>query len=105
MPDRDYAEIFRMKQSMSGQISSKIDHDYALYAGASLDDGLTMSFVDVCLRNKLINERLTPLVKLYRVYLDQRRKAYFVTERADIISLLGFILGVKDEHIRGSIEE
>ncbi len=105
MPDRDYAEIFRMKQSMSGQISTYIDHDYALYAGANLDDGLTMAFIDVCLRNNLLKQSLVPLVKLFRAYLDQRRKAHFVTERADIISILGFILGVKDEHIRGSDEE
>lgn len=105
MSTRDYAEIFRIKSTMSGQIASTIDHDYALYAGASFEDANTMAFIDICLRNKIISERLIPLVKLYRVYLDQRRKAYFASERADIVSILGFILGVKDEHKRFSDKE
>jgi hypothetical protein len=95
-------ETLRKKASMSQKIVSQKDADYALYAGASYDDADKMAKVDVMLEFGLIPEKYVPFVKLYRAFLNQRRKAFFASVGCTEISKLGFLLGIKDERIKAT---
>jgi len=85
-------ELIRRKASMSAQIVTQVDHEYAWYVGANYEIGKKMAMVDTMLKHGLINPKLIPFVKLYRSYLDQQRKAYF-SNLCTEITKLGFLLG------------
>ena len=103
MPTRqDSMEVVRKKVSMSQQIVSRKDKDYALYAGAFLDDADNMAKIDTMLEFGLIPKDFVPFVKLYRAYLDRRRKAFFASVGCSEISKLGFILGMKIGKIKAT---
>jgi len=88
----DLIELIRRKSSMSADIVSKKDPEYGWYAGSSLDVARQMAVVDTFLKHGLLPASSIPLVKLYRAYLDQLRKA-FLSSTATEITKLGFILG------------
>ena len=103
MPKRyEGLEIMRKKASMSQQIVSQKDKEYAWYAGASLDDADKMAKIDTMLKHGLIPKDFIPFVKLYRSFLNQRRKAFFASVGCTEISKLGFLLGLKSVRIKAS---
>lgn len=89
---QDLIELIRRKASMSAQIVTKIDSEYAWYVGANYEIGKKMAMIDTMLKHGLINAELIPIVKLYHSYLDQQRKAYF-SNLCTEITKLGFLLG------------
>ena len=91
-------EIMRRKAGMGERLGKK-DNEYSFYSGGSFEIGRKMAMVDTMLKNKLIPEKMVPFVKLYRSYLDQQRKAFFVTVGSDVITKLGVLLGLKDDRI------
>ena len=91
-------ESMRRRSSMSQKLSVK-DQEYAWYAGASMDIADKMAVVDVMLKNGLIPKNMIPLVKLYRAYLDQKRKAFFASIGSTEITKLGLLLGLKDDRV------
>jgi len=93
-------EIMRKKASMSQQIVSQKDADYALYAGASLEDADKMSKIDTVLEFGLIPKPYVPVVKLYRAFLNRRRKAFFASVGSTEITKLGFLLGLTGKKMR-----
>jgi hypothetical protein len=86
-------ELIRRKASMSAEIVSKKDAEYSLYSGASWDTASKMALVDTILKNDLINPNLRFIIKLYRSYLNQQRKAFFASVGSTEITKLGFIQG------------
>jgi len=91
-------ESVRKKAGMGERLSVK-DKEYAYYAGGSFEIARKMAMVDTMLNNGLINPKLLSFVKLYRSYLDQQRKAFFVTIGSDVITKLGILLGLRDDRI------
>jgi len=89
---QDLIELIRRKASMSTQIVTKVDSDYALYVGANYEIGKKMAMIDTMLKHGLLDARLIPFVNFYRSYLDQQRKAYFANLCTEITKL-GFMLG------------
>lgn len=90
--NQDLMELIRRKASMSAQIVSQVDKEYALYVGANPELGKKMAIIDTMLKNGLIPKNMVMFVKLYRDYLDQQRKAYFANLCTEITKL-GFLLG------------
>jgi hypothetical protein len=86
-------EIFKAKASMSADIVSRKDPEYAYYSGASFEIASKIAMIDTLLKNKLIPENFIVFVKLYRSYLDQQRKAFFASVGSTEITKLGFIQG------------
>lgn len=100
MPSKpDIMEMVRQKSSMSKQIVSLKDKDYAYYSGASFEIASTMAKIDTFLKYGLLPAKIIPLVKLYRAYLDQQRKAFFASVGCTEISKLGFLLGLENDTI------
>ena len=95
----DTFEAIRRKAGMGERLGAK-DHEYGDYAGASFELGEKMATVDTMLKNGLIPKDMVPLVKLYRSFLNQHRKAFFAGVGCDVITKLGMMLGVKDDTIR-----
>lgn len=95
MPKRSYdlIEIIKRKASMSADIVTNKDIEYAYYSGGSFETVSRIAVIDTMLKNGLIPEKLKIFAKLYRSYLDQQRKAFFASVRCDVISQLGFIQG------------
>jgi len=98
----DLFETIRQKTSMSKQIVSNKDKEYAWYSGASFEIASKMAMIDTMLKNGLIPEKFVIFVKLYRSYLDQQRKAFFASVGSDVITKLGFILGLEEDSISAS---
>jgi len=71
------------------------DADYSSYSGASLDIASKMAAIDVFLSSGLIDPKIAPIVKLYRAYLNQQRKAFFASVGSTEVTKLGFILGLR----------
>ena len=94
----DLLEAIRRKASMSAQIVEK-DKDYGLYAGASFETAQSMAALDVFMDVGILPERMRPLMKLLRVFLDRERKAFFASVGCTEISKLGFILGVVEKRL------
>ena len=90
--NQDIMELIKRKASMSAQIVSQVDSEYALYVGANPEIGRKMAIIDTMLKNGLIPEKMVMFVKLYRSYLDQQRKAY-MSNLCTEITKLGFLLG------------
>lgn len=101
MPVRKYdiLENIRQKASMSKQIVTTKDHEYAFYVGGSFEVTRKMAIIDTMLKNGLISESMVLFVKLYRSYLDQQRKAFFASVGSTEITKLGFLLGLSDDSI------
>lgn len=95
-------ELIRRKASMSSQIVTDKDPEYAWYAGASWDIAHKMATIDMMLKHGLIPKKVVPLAKLYRAYLDQQRKAWLSSVGSDIITKLGFILGDTRKVVRAN---
>lgn len=89
----DLLEIVKRKASMSADIVSNIDGDYSSYSGGSFETVSKIAIIDTMLKNNILPESVKLLVKLYRSYLNQQRKAFFASVRCDVISQLGFIQG------------
>ncbi len=85
-------ELIRQKKSMAAQIS-KLDGDYASYAGGSLEISSKIAMIDFLIEEDLLGESFNPLLKLYRSYLFKQRKAFFATAGSTEITKLGFIQG------------
>lgn len=103
MPKRyDLMERIRQQASMSKQIVSTKDPEYAWYSGASFEIADTMASIDTFLKHGLIPKPFIPIVKLYRAYLDQCRKAFFASIGSTEITKLGFLLGLEDDTIRAT---
>ena len=94
----DSFESIRKKAGMGERLSVK-DQEYAWYVGASFRTASKMAMIDTMLKHGLIPQQLVPFVKLYRSYLDQQRKAFFVTIDSDVITKLGILLGLRDDRI------
>jgi len=101
MPTRNYdlLENIRQKASMSKQIVSRKDSEYAYYVGGSFEVTKRMAIIDTMLKAGMIPEPMILLVKLYRSYLDQQRKAFFASVGSTEITKLGFLLGLSDDSI------
>lgn len=91
-------EVVRQKAGMGERLGNK-DKEYAFYAGASYEIARKMAMIDTMLKHGLLPKKLVPFVKLYRSYLDQQRKAFFVSVGSDVITKLGVLLGLKDDRI------
>jgi len=101
MPHKpDILESIRQKASMSKQIVTNKDAEYGWYAGGSFEIESKAAKIDLLLKLNLIPEKYIPMVKLYRLHLDQQRKAFFASVGCTEISKLGFILGLADDRIR-----
>lgn len=96
----DYGLIERIRQTtlMSKQIARK-DPEYSKYVGASWEIAEKMVMIDLCLEQKLLPETLTPFLKLFRAYLDKKRKAWFASVASTEITKLGFIIGEENDTI------
>lgn len=94
----DSFESVRRRAGMGERLGAK-DKEYAWYAGGSFEIASRMAMVDTMLKNGLIPDGLIPLVKLYRSYLDQQRKAFLTSVGSDIITKLGVLLGLRDDRI------
>jgi hypothetical protein len=92
MPTHDIDEWYRERISMSQKIS-KGDKDYAEYAGAPFIIGEEIATIKTAISCVPLPKEVIAMLKLRLHYLDQLRKAAFSGERADIVSILGFILG------------
>jgi hypothetical protein len=86
-------ELIRRKASMSAEIVSKKDAEYGYYSGANWNIASKMAMVDTILKNNLVTPSFQYLIKLYRSYLDQQRKAFFASVGSTEITKLGFIQG------------
>jgi len=87
-------EVNRRKAAWSMRIANK-DPDYASYSGASLEIASKMAAIDVFLSLGLIDPKIKSIVKLYRAYLNQQRKAFFASIGSTEVTKLGFILGLR----------
>jgi len=101
MPTKRYdlLETIRQKASMSKQIVTTKDKEYAFYVGGSYEVTKKMAIIDTMLKAELIPDTMVLLVKLYRSYLDQQRKAFFASVGSTEITKLGFLLGLSDDSI------
>jgi len=89
-------EIFRKTATWAEQIVNK-DSDFQDYAGASFDGAKKMAALDVFLRYLAPNPKICILLKLYRLYLIQMKKAYFSSVIANQWTMLAFLRG-KTKH-------
>lgn len=89
---KDFMELMRAKASMSSKIVDK-DKEYGYYSGANYEIASQMAMLDTFIKLELIPKELVPYVKIYRVFLDQQRKAFFASIGSTEITKLGFILG------------
>lgn len=100
MPSRyDIMERIRQQASMSKQIVTTKDHEYAWYSGASFEIASKIAKIDTFLKNGLLPKQFIVLIKFYRSYLDQQRKAFFASVGSTEITKLGFLLGLTDDRI------
>lgn len=100
----DIMERMRKQISMSKEIVSTKDKEYGWYAGGSWEIVEQMATVDVILKLGLIPKDFIPYLKIYRAYLDQKRKAWFASVGSTEITKLGFILGIKDDQISATVK-
>jgi hypothetical protein len=91
-------EIFKRTATWAEQIVSK-DPDYQDYAGAPFDIGEKLALVDIALRYLIKDPQFRLIMKLYRAYLIQKRKAYFSGILANQITMLAFIKGGRTREI------
>lgn len=89
---RNLEEDIERRVSMAAQIAAK-DVEYAFYSGGSFGISSRIAKIDTFLKTGLIPKELVPIVKLYRAYLNQQRKAYFASMSSEVTKL-GFILGI-----------
>jgi len=89
-------EIFRKTATWAEQIVNK-DSDFQDYAGASFDGAKKLASLDVFLRYLIPDPNISTLLKLYRVYLIQQKKAYFSSVIANQWTMLAFLRG-KTKH-------
>lgn len=95
-------ELMRYQVSWAEQIAAK-DSDYRDYAGANEDVALRLAKIDIMLFLLPPKHKLIPILKLARLYLIQRKKAFFVSVKAGELSQLGFIKGGKPFDIRAKL--
>lgn len=91
-------DVVRQKAGMGERLGNK-DREYAYYSGASYEIARKMAMIDTMLKHKVIPEKMVPLIKFYRSYLNQQRKAFFLSVGSDVITKLGVLLGLKDDRI------
>ncbi|GAI12881.1 unnamed protein product, partial [marine sediment metagenome] len=75
---------------------AKKDPEYAQYAGGDYDTALKRAKINTLLEAGLIPSRLKPIVNLYLLYLDKKRKAFFGSMKGEITQL-GLLLGEDTE--------
>jgi len=95
-------ERIRQQASMSKQIVSTKDKEYAYYAGGNWEIAQKMAMIDTIKKAKLLPEKFLPILELYRMYLDQLRKAWFASVGSTEITKLGFLLGLEDDTVRAT---
>jgi len=100
---KDFIELVRAKASMSAKIVSDRDAEYSYYSGASLEIADKMALIDFIKKSKLFPQRFVSLLDLYRLYLDQKRKAFFASVGSTEITKLGFILGREGEMLNADL--
>lgn len=88
----DLMELIKQKKSMAAEIS-KVDHDYAQYSGGSWEISSTIALIDATIEAGILPSNLIPWLKLYRIYLQKQRKAFFASVGCDVVTKLGFIQG------------
>ena len=88
----DLIELVKQKRSMSAAIS-KVDPEYAQYAGGSFEISSMIAKIDTFLHNPILPDVMRPLMLLYRDYLQRQRKAFFASVGSDVVTKLGFIQG------------
>jgi len=92
----ELVEVNRRKAAWSMRIANK-DPDYSSYSGASWELASKMAAIDIFLNSGLIDPKIAPIVKLYRAYLNQQRKAFFASIGSTEVTKLGFILGLREQ--------
>jgi len=95
-------ELMRYQVSWAEQIAAK-DTDYRDYAGADEMSAFKLAKIDLMLFLLPQDHTLIPLLKLARIYLIQRKKAFFASVKAGELSQLGFIKGGKPFDIRAKL--
>jgi len=98
----DLMERIRQQASMSRELVSTKDPEYAWYAGGNFEIVSKMALIDTMLKNSLIPENFVIFVKLYRSYLDQQRKAWFASVGSTEITKLGLMLGLERDTVRAT---
>lgn len=105
MPRKSRDEDFRFERiSWAEEIVAK-DSDYRDYAGADPQDALRLAKIDLTLFILPKNHPFRPIVKLARMYLLQKKKAFFASVRMAEISQLGAIKAGKIEGIGARLDE
>lgn len=105
--NKEVLELIRRKVSMSQKIVTNVDPEYAWYVGADPELATKMATVDFILKAGFLPKEYIPFVKLYRMYLDQQRKAVF-SNLCTELTKLGFLLGdqtrvIKSKRSRNNI--
>lgn len=85
-------EVFRRTATWAEEIVAK-DQVYQDYAGAPMDIGDSLASIDICLKYLINDENMRTLIKLYRAYLIQKKKAFFAGILANQITMLAFLKG------------
>lgn len=96
MSTSDSFDLIRRKTLLGSQLTAK-DKEYSTYAGASAADASRMAMIDFILKENLASPELSKILRLYRSYLDQQRKAFFSTVDADILTKLAILVGYKQD--------
>ena len=99
MGRQDSIFAIQQKTAMSQTIAKK-DKEYTEYAGADLETALKRAKINTLLAAGLIPEQLKPMVNLYLLYLDKKRKAFFGSMKGEITQL-GLLIGedVEEEDV------
>lgn len=98
-PDK---EFMLEKISWSEKIVDK-DSDYKDYAGADPQDALRLAKIDLTLFMLPKNHPFRLMLKLARLYLLQKKKAFFASVRMTELSQLGAIKAGKPFNIRAEL--
>jgi hypothetical protein len=91
-------EVFRRTSTWAEQIVTR-DHDYMDYAGAPLEIGHRLAVIDIAIKYLISDKDILDLLKLYRAYLIQEKKAFFSGVLANQITMLAFLKGGKVREI------
>jgi len=91
-------ELARQRAGMGERLGNK-DNEYGFYSGADYLTAHKMAVLDTMLKHDLVPPQFKAMIKLYRSYLNQQRKAFFASVDADVITKLGMMLGIKDDRI------
>lgn len=92
---RDRHSDFMVEQTIAygGRLAAK-HPDVVVYAGGLFIEMRKMAMIKWILQNKLCPKDIVPHLKLFYKYLDEERKAYFMSDGSDVLTKLSAMVGV-----------